>query len=288
MEKDKIQNPKVVQTYVEDMAKVLEGETGGAIKDIIHSAEAEEKIKKSLSPQSLKNRLFMYLGILFVAIGFGLLAYFIARGTAPSIPVQKQYTPIIFTDQNVLLPVDDLKKDPIAKKFLGEMNRTTVKVGQIEAIYPSINKNIIGLRKFIATIDGSFVPGDNSFVDDNFLMGVVNSKIDATSSSKNFFILVKMRSLADIFNPIHAWENKMFTDLHGFLGIDLSAETKYLFTKDFEDGIIENKNARILYDQGGQIVLMYVFANDNSVVITDSVNAVREIMLRLATSKIQK
>ena len=33
----------------------------------------------------------------------------------------------------------------------------------------------------------------------------------------------------------------MFFDLYGFLGINLSSETNYLLTKDFEDGIVENK-----------------------------------------------
>ena len=84
------------------------------------------------------------------------------------------------------------------------------------------------------------------------------------------------------------WESKMLYDLHGFFGVKLSPETNYLFTKSFEDGIVANKNARILRDNNGQIVLMYVFADDNSIVITNSENAVSEIILRLNSSQIKK
>jgi hypothetical protein len=80
----------------------------------------------------------------------------------------------------------------------------------------------------------------------------------------------------------------MFSDMRGFFGISLSADTKYLLTKNFEDGIVVNKNARILYDKDNNIVMMYIFADDNSVIITNSTNAAREVILRLAASQIKK
>jgi hypothetical protein len=196
--------------------------------------------------------------------------------------VEKQFVPIIFSDKNTLIEVLDLKKDEIEIKVLNEVNVTTVKPGGIEGIYLTLNKASVGLRKFIELIKGNFVLGNNNFVEDNFLMGVVKNE------NNNFFILIKMRSVPDIFDALHAWEPKMFFDLHGFFGIPLSLDTKYLLTKEFQDGIVENKNARILYDTDGKIVLMYVFADDNSIVITNSENATHEIMLRLASSQIKQ
>jgi len=73
----------------------------------------------------------------------------------------------------------------------------------------------------------------------------------------------------------------MFFDLSGFVGVDINVDTTYLLTKDFEDGIIGNKNARILYDMNSQPVLMYIFANDTSVLITSSEQAADEVILRL-------
>ena len=117
-----------------------------------------------------------------------------------------------------------------------------------------------------------------TFVSDNFLLGVVKNK--------GFFMLLKMRSPADIFDSLRAWEPNFLLDLRGFLGININGETNYLLTKNFEDGFIQNKNARILYDQNGNIVLMYIFADNNSVVITGSEEAADEIILRLASNQV--
>ena len=121
--------------------------------------------------------------------------------------------------------------------------------------------------------------GNTLLVNDNFLMGVVNNE------SKNFFILLKVRSSTYIFNELRAWEGKMFSDLYGFFGLNISADTGYLLTKDFQDGIIDNKNARVLLGKDNQSFLMYVFADDNSIIITNSQNTAHEIMLRLSSSQ---
>ena len=146
---------------------------------------------------------------------------------------------------------------------------------------------MIGLRRLFTMLESTFAPDKSPLlVSDNFLMGVVNNGTDpAIPNREGFFILIKVRSTADIFDSLRAWEGKMFTDLRGFLGVPISADTNYLFTKDFEDGIVENKNSRILYDKNGKVVIMYIFADDNSVIITNSYNSAHEIMLRLTSAK---
>ncbi|MEK7080921.1 MAG: hypothetical protein AAB902_00805 [Patescibacteria group bacterium] len=268
---------KIVQTYAEDVAKVIENDTGGLIKKIIHGEEEHEAEKKNLSPESKKNKFFMFISILLLFLALATLSFFLFRKNINTIEVEKQFVPIIFSDQSAYLEVLGLNKDEIAQTVLNEINTTKVKSGGVEGIYLTENKQVVGLRRFISLIKGNFVPGNNTlFVNDNFLMGVVNSE------TKNFFILLKIRSTADIFDALRIWEGKMLSDLRGFLGINLSSDTRYLFTKDFEDGIVENKNARLLYDKDGKLVVMYIFADDNSVIITNTPNAAHEIMLRLA------
>ena len=62
----------------------------------------------------------------------------------------------------------------------------------------------------------------------------------------------------------------MFHDLSLLFGVSLSPETNYLFNKDWEDGVIQNKNARILKDEAGNTVLSYVFITNRNVLITNS------------------
>ncbi|MFA5777994.1 MAG: hypothetical protein WC870_00660 [Candidatus Paceibacterota bacterium] len=285
MDKDEVKN-KMVQTYAEDMAKVLENDTEGLVKKIIHGEEEHEAEKRNLSPESKKNKLFMFISFLLIVFSLAILSFFFFKKDINTVPVEKQFVPLVFNDKITFLEVSGFKKEEIMQTVLSEVNTTKVKNGGVEGIYLTENKQIIGLRRFISIIKSNFVPEANSLlVNDNFLMGVVNSKISETRiMGEGFFILLKVRSTADIFDALRAWEGKMFFDLRGFLGINLSGETNYLLTKDFEDGIIENKNARILRDKDEKIVLMYVFADENSVVITNSQPAVHEIMLRLASA----
>ena len=124
------------------------------------------------------------------------------------------------------------------------------------------------------------------------------SKRDISSSVKNLvrvttLELGKIREISLTENGQSVglesfWEKKMFGDLYDFFGIDINPENTYLLTKDFEDGIIENKNARVLYDNNRNIVFAYVFIDDKTIVISTSPAPVREVILRLTYGEVRK
>lgn len=272
-----------VETYTDDIVKAIESDKGGLIKKIIHEEEKHEAEKMNLSPRSRKNRLFMFISILFICLSFAILVFLaFLREDSNIVSITPQFTPIIFTDQSNVKAIDGFTKEKIAETVLNQVNNTKIKAGEMEGIYLTENKKAVGFRRFITLIKGSFVLDQIDFVNDNFLFGAVKNE------TKDLFILLKVRSFTDIFLAMHGWENKLLHDLYGFFGIDISPETNYLFTKNWQDGIVENKNARILKDNDGKIILMYVFVDDSSIVITNSEMAVREIILRLTFSQIKK
>lgn len=278
---NKIQHRRV-KTYAEDMAGVLEGDKEGLIKKIIHGEEEHEMEKRNLSPESKKNKFFLLVSTLLLILGVALILAFLLNRTSDTVPVAEQFVPLIFNDKSGFVEVADFNKDSVEQTIRNQATSTEVKQGGVEGFYLTVGKQTVWLRQFIALIKASFVAGSANLVGENFLMGVVNG------NSKDFFILIKVRSLADVFDSLRAWENKMFFDLHGFFGVDISADTSYLLTKNFDDGVVQNKNARILYDKDGNIVLMYVMADDNSIIITNTLAATHEIMLRLASGQVKK
>ena len=283
-----------VHTFADDMATVIEGDSGSMVKKIIHEEEKELTEKEKESPEVKKNEIFLAGSVLFLIASLVILAFFLFKKDINTVSVEPQFVPLIFNDdysyENNYHEIAGKKKDEIAQTVLNIANGTKVKDGGIEGIYLTENKTIVGLRRFIALIKSTFVPvGNPLFVSDNFLMGVEKTEVrNGLGSRYGFFILIKVRSAADIFDSIHAWENKMLSDLHGFFGIDLSSGTSYLFEKNFEDAVVENKSARILNDKDGKMVIMYVFADDSSVVITNSLSALHEVILRLASSQVKQ
>ena len=281
---------KSVQTYAEDMAKIIQDDRGGLIKKIIHEEEKHEMEKKNLSPEAKKNKFFMFASFLVLFLALGILLFFIISKDVPTIPVETQFIPIVFTDKSAFFEVKGFEKDEIIQTVLSEVRGTLVKQGGVEGIYLTEDKKAIGFRRFMELIKGNFFSGNASgsnFLNDNFLLGAVKGE-----TNNNFFILLKVRSIADVFDSLKAWENKMFSDLHKFFGLSLSADTNYLLTADFEDGIVQNKNTRILYSRDNtgenEIMMMYIFADDTSVIITNTESAAREIMFRLASSQIKQ
>lgn len=280
-------NDESIQTYVKDMTKVLDSNKGGVIKQIIHEQERKEEEKQNMSGGINKNRLFAVGSFVFLLLAVLSLAYLAKiKDRAGVVPVSPQFQSIIFNDKTEFREIAGFSKDAIINTISNQAVNTQVKVGGLEGIYLTENKKVVGLRRFVSLIKSSFEPGAVVFVPDNFLIGVIHSAIVADkSATKDLFILLKARSFADIFPPMQAWEEKMLLDLYGLFGVGLNAETKYLLTSPFEDGILGNKNARILYDKEGQIVLMYVFADDNSVIITSSEVTAKEVMIRLGSDK---
>src|SRR3989344_4335559 len=135
MEKEDKHKPvPSVQTYTDDMVKVIEDSGGTLVKKIIKEEEAREAEK--LHPKSKKNSLFA-------------LALNQDRGSIP-VEVTKQSLKIIFTDGVSTLEIGGLKKEEITAALFSKKEESQGKQGGVEAIYLTEGGEPVGLRHFIA------------------------------------------------------------------------------------------------------------------------------------------
>ena len=192
-----------------------------------------------------------------------------------------QFTPIIFTDKSQFIDISGLSKEQIIQTIKNEVANTNIKPGGIEGIYLTLDNQVVGFKQFMELINSSIPPEVLTYTNDNFMLGAWNGE------TKSLFILMQVNSFTDVFPGMKNWENKMWSDLHNLFGMEVNADTGYLLTKDFEDTVVYNKNARALYDNLGKTVLEYVFADETSIVVIANDSAVNEIMLRLSASKVK-
>lgn len=283
MEPESKTEKAMVETYAGDMAEVIGSDKQGLIKKIIHGEEEREIEKKRFSPESRQNKIFTAVSAVLFLLGAGLLLFFMGNREVNTLEIERGLTPPIFIDRSVFAEVAGMKKGEFVQTLRNIAETAELKSQGIVGIYPTWDKQVVGLRQFLALLESSFAPDPNPIlVSDNFLMGRVNV---ASDNRLGFFILLQTRSTGDIFPALRVWERKMFYDLAPLLGWSINSQNSYLLTKDFEDGIAENRNTRELLDQDGNLVLMYALAEDESVVISDSREALREIMLRLAAKQ---
>lgn len=290
MEDSKLKN-KSIETYSDDLVKAIQADKGDLIKKIIHEEEKNKTLYSNLSPKSKKNMIFMIGSFLLIVLALAIFLYlFIFNKKEEVSPfVKKETTSIIYTDTNILEAIDGFTKEKIAETVFNQSKNINIKIGEIKEINLTENGKNIGFRRFNALLESNLNLGEADLFSDNFLLGMINEGFKGVSSlNGELFILLKVKSFTDVFPLMRAWENKMFNDLYMLFGIDVSIDDNYLFTKDWQDGVVKNKNTRILYDNEGEIVLMYVYINDSSIIITNSKIATEEVTFRITSSQIKK
>ncbi|MBP7006706.1 MAG: hypothetical protein KBC44_02230 [Candidatus Pacebacteria bacterium] len=278
---DKTKN-KAIETYAEDLEGALDSNEEGLVRKLIHEQEELDSETRKNSPEAKQNRTFLILGLSLLAFGIAAMVFFFTqREKASVVEISPQYKPIIFIEKTEFKDVTGLSKEDVAKTIYSRSNITDVKTGSIEGLYLTENKQIIGLRRVLNLLGSGFYPED-AYVNNNFLMGTMYGE------DNDFFAILEVSAFVDIFDSVRIWEKTMFKDLHGTLGVVVNAENNYLLNKSFDDGVLENKNSRILHDNEGNIVLMYIFAKDNYVVITEGEKTAQELILRLSSAKVEK
>ncbi len=283
-----IKIPKV-QTYADDMVGALQDGGENLVKNIIQEQAQQEHMKRAMTVQSRKNILYMILAVLIVLSAVaGVVALFVYQKKNETVEVAPRVTPILFTDKTELIAIEGYSKRDISSSVKNLVRATTLELGKIREISLTENGQSVGLERFLKLTEGNFPIARTDLVR-NFFMGVLGRDVGVEEAKGGeLFFLLKVISFNDVFATMGFWEKKMFGDLYDFFGIDINPENTYLLTKDFEDGIVENKNARVLYDNNRNIVFAYVFIDDKTIVISTSSAPVREVILRLTYGEVRK
>src|SRR3989338_5325498 len=76
-EEDNKTENKFVETYAEDMARVIKDDHEGLVKKIIHEQELKDLEKKNFSPESKKNKIYMLTSLAFLFAALTVLSFFV-------------------------------------------------------------------------------------------------------------------------------------------------------------------------------------------------------------------
>lgn len=273
----------VVKTYAEDMADAISNAGPGDIKKIIDNEEEARKQEENLSPESQKNKNLMIASmvLIFMAIIF-VMGIQLIKQKKSTVETSTSTNHIIFVEKNVFIEIDNLTKKEIIQRIKNEIKNAEIRSGEIEAIYLLQNKQVIDFGKIASILEMHEGEELRSKTNDS-LIGVYRNE-----DGNSFFILLKGNSFTDIFGALKSWEAYMFSDLNSFFDFEINSNTNYLLTKDFDDTIVQNKNARILKDSTMQPVIEYIFADEYSAVIISKEKALPEILQRLASNRLSK
>lgn len=278
---------KTLKTYASDMADAVRENEASVIQIALaeQKRKAQEEMYKSQEGTTgSKIKLFIG-GLILIILAVG-IAYFVIKQKdlqQSQVPQIKKVEAYISYDNDVSI---DLTGTDTRENFIYKIDPELTKVensGSIKSIFLQKKsgtdfKNL----KFTDFVSIANISAPGSFiraVSEDYMLGTYQ-KGDGTGKAHSFLIL-KATDYNRAFAGMLEWEKTMLYDLFPLFHIDISGDNKYLLDKPFGDIIIDNKDARILYDKNGNDLMYYIFLNKDMLIITDSKEAIKEIGNRL-------
>lgn len=277
-----------VRTYATDIASMMKREKGSIIKIALAEQERQNKSKERLDPTATRNVVVMMLGFILIVGGIMIFIYSIVNRSGPTDVVRTNtvFPSLLFTENQVQIDMTDLNKTELFNAILAQTDNRTLVPETINNLYISY-KTSVGQTAVPATVFlqklGIDVP-ENLFQNlyPQFMLGIYSME-----PKNNQFLILKVKDFNEAFLAMRDFEVNMLSDFIRLFDIDTSVDGKTIFSKDFENVTLFNKEARVLRDSSGKVMLSYIFLDPRTIMITTQTDAVQEVLKRLNLQSIK-
>lgn len=284
---------KQIRTFEGDVADAIRKQNESLIS-IQRKEEKKREAIQTLSPNAEQSEnhfsfkpLVMALFTLIFISGGGYGAYY-----ALTTYQEKTALPVVNAPKNQFLGVD--KTIEVDASTLGRQavidevqkvrseSRGGDTLDQIQfsrGVEP--NKELLAFSDFLTRLN-SHAP--NPLVrafDPLFMFGILGS------SPSHSVLIVKLKSFENTFPGMLEWESRLVEDMLP-LFIDPALLDGVATNSVFKDKTIQNHDTRVLRNSYNQIVLLYGFFDNDTLIMTDDENSFRTIINRLQAEKLSR
>ncbi|KKW35979.1 hypothetical protein A2852_00935 [Candidatus Adlerbacteria bacterium RIFCSPHIGHO2_01_FULL_54_23] len=303
---------KPIQTYQRDIERVIEQKNVSVVS--VAAAEAERRAQggtsqKEAAPHPEQNTLLKRTaltigGILLLAAAAGALYLVLTRDTSVPIAGQLQ-APFIFVDDTTIIEVarEDTRA-ALIQKLDAARKGESLSLGSVARLYPATPaEQEDGVPELLTAprlldILAPYLPGELvRTLEPAYLLGI------HIFDENQPLLILRVDSYEQGFSGMLAWERTMQGDLSPLFdrkaplrAATPSAEQKTLtnsstspsavLSSGFTDKIVENRDARVIQNEGGDILLLWTFLSRNTILITTNEYTLREVISRLSSSPI--
>ncbi len=272
---------RTIRTYASDMAQAVQEKQGSVVRIVMAEEDKRRREVANVAPTSKRNIIFIAGGMMIIALALAVIVFALTRSKRPAkiteTPVAQTIARVIPYDNTVqidttgvrLILGNKLEETLVGSYELGSITALSLTDSTKSTQELSITDfiNILRLR-LPSPFTRSLLP--------EYMLGI------HTFDGNELFLLLKSSSYDATFAGMLAWEKTMTIDLRDIFNIPPSTSAGAIISeKKFEDVVIENKDARAILDETGEIILMYSIPNENTVIITKSKDTFKEILNRL-------
>jgi len=281
---------KVIRTYNSDMVDAIRINEISVIK--IALAEKEKREQEALYKKAEgtnTSKIFLVIGgIILIAVAI-IGSYFLIQKKKgieiPKITTNDIETFILYNSKSYIDITNITNVSDLSDIIKQEQQNDS---GLIKALFLTKKINnvseILTSKDFLSLIKTTAPGALTRSLSDKYLLGKYSNQNAVNEQDKSaMFLVLETTDYNQAYASMLDWEKTMLKDLFILFDISIPESSNELFEKSWKDIIINNKDARALYGENGEEILYYVFVNKNNFVITNSVEALKEVITRLIT-----
>lgn len=281
------EGPKVLRTYTSDMAEVIRENEMSVIK--IALAERKKREQEAMYKRAegtTLSKTFLTIGSVILIVIAILGSYFLLqkkKEMETPLAIIESIETFISYDSKSYIDVTDINDNKNLSNII--TNEQSTNSSPIKALFLTKKINniseILTADNFLSMI-GSTAPGPlTRSLSPKYLLGIYSNKnVSDDKDKSSMFLIFETTYYNQAYASMLDWEKTMLKDLYILFNINIEEAGSPLFEKPWKDIIINNRDARVLYGENNEELLYYIFINKNNFIITDNIEALREITTR--------
>ncbi len=279
---------KTIHTYSSDMAEAVRDNDVSVIKiALAEQKKREREIQYKKSEVSPLAKLFLFVGGLVILSLAGGAIYFVSHtkkqnSTIPVVTSQNNSTLIPFTKELVIDTKSRTSFADVAQEIHEKIKTTLDHEGivSISLVRSTPNKpERIPLENFLSFIPVTAPESLVRSLDSNYMIGSYQSS--DTKKHPNPFIIFKIKDYNQTYAGTLMWEKRMSGDFVQLFSTDTASYITSTQDRPWRDIIIQNNNARVLYDDAHTPLLYYIFVNKDYFILSDDKDTLSKLFQQL-------
>ncbi len=280
-----------IRTYKNDVSNYIKKE-GKTLSDIaiaeqnrknrnLSNLEISDQNQKSSAKKIILAVIFLVLGSLIVFLFFFIKNKYLNNSTSVQKTNQVKATTFDSSLESKDLELDNLKTSYVFGKIDAKLKES----GEIYYLKITNNDKPITGRGLLESLD-IYVPSELArSLKNDFAIGSMGGKAR--------FIVLKTSYYANAFSGMLKWEKNIYSDLKNILDLKnesfettgTTTDSYSLKTSMFYDGIISNRDSRILRDGQNKTLLIYSFIDNETLVIASNENLLKTLTQKLTIKR---
>lgn len=277
---------KVLRTYTSDMADAIKTNEASVIKIALaeKTKREQEAIYEKAEGTGFSKTILVIGGIILILAAIGGSYYLIQKKK------EKETPPPIVTSIETFIAYDSYTNVDVTNATnVSELSEIIKKIpqtnsGLIKALFLIRKTNgvseILTTKDFLSLIRVTAPGAFTRSLADKYLIGRYSNQ-KSVNEEATIFLIFQTNDYNQTYASLLEWEKTMLRDLFTLFNININGVDNSLFEKQWKDIIINNRDARVLYGENGEGILYYLFVNKNNFIITNNIEAMREVVSRL-------